>query len=76
MATVAPRGERANRGSQAKPKTSTAATNPPREEEIRLLAYRLYQRRCEAAIAGDAAADWIQAERQLANGGAAASAND
>jgi hypothetical protein len=76
MPTVAPRGERARKGEQAKSKSSTAAANRPSEEEIRLLAYRLYQRRCEAAIAGDAAADWIQAERQLANGGAVASAND
>ena len=72
MATVAPRVERARRSAQAK--TSTAAGSPPSEEEIRVLAYRLYQRRCEAAIAGDAAADWIQAESQLANG-EAASAN-
>jgi hypothetical protein len=76
VATVAPREERARRGEQAKPKTSTAAANRPSEGEIRLLAYRLYQRRCEAAIAGDAAADWIQAERQLANGEVAPSTND
>jgi hypothetical protein len=66
--------ERARRG-ETKPKTSTTAANRPSEEEIRLLAYSLYRRRCEAAIAGDAAADWIQAESQLANG-EAASAND
>ena len=74
MATVAPRVERARRSAQAK--TSTAAENPPSEEAIRLLAYRLYQRRCEAAIAGDAAEDWIQAERQLASSGPAESASD
>jgi hypothetical protein len=76
MATVAPRGERARRGGQANPKTSAGAASPPSDEKIRLLAYRLYQRRCEAGIAGDAAADWIQAENQLANGETAASAND
>jgi hypothetical protein len=33
-----------------------------------LLAYRLYERRCEAGIAGDAEADWMQAERELSQG--------
>ena len=35
------------------------------EEEIRLLAYHLYERRCQSGAAGDAAGDWIQAERLL-----------
>jgi hypothetical protein len=30
-----------------------------------MLAYSLYERRCEAGIAGDAEADWEQAEREL-----------
>jgi hypothetical protein len=33
-----------------------------------LLAYRLYERRCEAGIAGDAEADWMQAEHELSQG--------
>jgi hypothetical protein len=36
-----------------------------REEEIRLLAYDLWERRCASGTAGDAAGDWLQAERLL-----------
>ena len=64
MATVAGRGERARKDT---PKRSVAATTTPRDEEIRMLAYHLYERRCEAGAAGDAAGDWIQAERLLLN---------
>ena len=62
MATVAGRGERARKET---PKKSVTATNTPSEEEIRLLAYHLYERRCESGAAGDASEDWIQAERLL-----------
>lgn len=68
MATVASRSERARKGSRAKPTTSAPSNGRPSEEEVRLLAYRLYERRCAAGIAGDAEADWIQAERLLADG--------
>jgi hypothetical protein len=57
------------RHSQAKSKAPVAPTSAPHEEEIRLLAYRLYEQRRESGIAGDAAADWIQAERQLSSHG-------
>lgn len=39
----------------------------PSEDEIRILAYRLYERRLADGIGGDAAADWIEAERLLAD---------
>lgn len=68
MATVASRGERARKET---PKTD-APTNKLSEEEIRLLAYRLYQRRCESGTAGDAAGDWFQAQGLLSNSGPAA----
>jgi hypothetical protein len=65
MATVAGRGERARK---EPPKASGAPpTNKLSEEQIRLLAYRLYERRCEAGTSGDAVADWIQAEQLLSS---------
>lgn len=71
MATVAGRGERARKETL---KTPPAPTNELSEEETRLLAYRLYQRRCESGTAGDAAGDWFQAEQLLSNSAPAASA--
>jgi hypothetical protein len=62
MATVASRGERARKEASKAP---AAPTNKLSEEEIRLLAYRLYQRRCESGTVGDAAGDWFQAEQLL-----------
>ena len=62
MASVAGRGER---GRKDMPKGSAAPANKLSEEEIRLLAYRLYERRRESGSAGDAAGDWIQAEQLL-----------
>ena len=64
MATVASRAERARKET---PKASAAPPNKLSEEEIRLLAYRLYERRLESGAAGDAAGDWIQAEQLLSN---------
>lgn len=40
----------------------------PTEERIRVLAYQLYERRQADGASGDAATDWIEAERLLANG--------
>jgi hypothetical protein len=70
MATVAGRGERARKDT---PKTSPAPTNKLSEDEVRLLAYRLYERRCDSGTAGDAAGDWLQAEQLLQNSAPAAS---
>ncbi|HXS79273.1 MAG TPA: hypothetical protein VN818_03270 [Gammaproteobacteria bacterium] len=69
MATVAGRAERARKDT---PKRSAAPTNELSEEEIRLLAYRLYERRCESGTAGDAAGDWTEAEQLLSNSALAA----
>ena len=74
MATVESRGKQTRKHSRAKPKTSAAPTSSPSEDEIRVLAYCLYERRCQAGIDGDAAADWIQAERALLTGAPAARA--
>jgi hypothetical protein len=71
MATVTGRTERARKET---PKASAAPPNQLSEEEVRLLAYRLYERRRDAGAAGDAAGDWIQAEQLLSNSTAAASA--
>lgn len=40
--------------------------DPPSETDVRLLAYRLYERRLADGIGGDAASDWVEAERLLA----------
>ena len=64
MATVAGRAERARKD---EPKRPAAPTNKVSEDEVRLLAYHLYERRCESGAAGDAAGDWIQAEQLLLN---------
>jgi Protein of unknown function (DUF2934) len=37
----------------------------PSEDEIRIHAYHLYQRRLAAGLTGDEASDWVEAERQL-----------
>jgi hypothetical protein len=73
MATVAGRTERARKET---PKTSAAPTSKLSEEQIRVLAYRLYERRCESGAEGDAAGDWIQAEQLLSNSAPAASTKD
>ena len=66
MATLTTRGERARRDGQAKPK-AREPSSVPSEDDIRILAYRLYERRSESGVAGDATADWIEAERVLAS---------
>jgi len=72
MATVASRGERARKDA---PKSPIAPTSKLSEEEVRLLAYHLYERRCESGTAGDAAGDWIQAEQLLADAAAITKGN-
>ena len=62
MATVAGREGRARK---ATPRKSAAPTSSVSEDEIRLLAYDLWERRCASGIGGDAAGDWLQAERLL-----------
>ena len=62
MGTVAGRVERARKDT---PKRSAARTTKLSDDEIRVLAYHLYERRCESGTEGDAAGDWIQAEQLL-----------
>lgn len=40
----------------------------PSEDQIRIYAYHLYEQRREDGLTGDAASDWIEAERRLSNG--------
>lgn len=47
---------------QAKPDRTAAE---PSEEEIRLRAYFISERRRRFALAGDADSDWLEARRQL-----------
>lgn len=68
MATVAGRRERARKDT---PQTAAAPPSKLSEEDIRLLAYHLYERRCQSGATGDAAGDWIQAESLLLNTSAA-----
>lgn len=37
----------------------------PSDDEIRILAYHLYERRRADGLDGDSTADWIEAERHL-----------
>jgi hypothetical protein len=43
----------------------TAQTIAPTDEEIRLRAYLISERRHRLALPGDASADWLEAKRQL-----------
>jgi hypothetical protein len=64
---TAPIGRR-ERGVTAKG-TKQQETQPrkPSDDEIRILAYRLYELRRANGANGDAASDWIEAERLLAD---------
>jgi hypothetical protein len=46
-------------------KRRAPAKTEPSDDEIRILAYTLYERRAAGGQDGDAASDWIEAERQL-----------
>jgi hypothetical protein len=54
----------------AKPATSTKTSLPtkspgPSDEEIRIRAYFIAERRLQLSLPGDSAHDWIEAKRQL-----------
>lgn len=49
------------------PKRRASKKKEVSEDEIRILAYSLYERRCEDGIDGDATSDWIEAKQQLLN---------
>jgi hypothetical protein len=46
-------------------KRRTTKKNAISDDEIRILAYSLYERRRLDGIEGDAASDWVEAEQQL-----------
>lgn len=57
-------------GSAARKSTTTkaarpAASNRPSDEEVRVRAYLLAERRIRMALQGDPAADWLEAREQL-----------
>ena len=64
---AAPKKEKAP--SSAKPaaskKAASSKTAGPSDEQIRIRAYFIAERRHRLAIAGDSAHDWIEAKRQL-----------
>ncbi|HEY3518595.1 MAG TPA: DUF2934 domain-containing protein [Gammaproteobacteria bacterium] len=72
MATVA---GREGRSRKAAPKKAAAPTSNVSEDEIRLLAYDLWERRCASGTVGDAAGDWLQAERLLSTPAASTKGN-
>ena len=51
--------------SPAARKTKSAAPGKPSDEEIRLRAYFISERRRRFDLPGDASADWLEAKRQL-----------
>lgn len=62
MATItAGAHERPTKRSKAKPEKQAT----PSDEEVRILAYQLYERRSAHGLDGDPVADWVEAERLL-----------
>ena len=49
----------------SKKATSISALREPTDEEIRIRAYFLAERRMQLSLPGDSAHDWIEARRQL-----------
>ena len=58
-------GRRERRPTAKGAKQQEAPPRGPNEDEIRILAFRLYERRLVEGVSGDAASDWIEAERLL-----------
>jgi Protein of unknown function (DUF2934) len=57
--TATPRGPKGEKSSRTKPRTK------PTDEEVRIRAYFIAERRHRLALPGDASADWVEARRQL-----------
>jgi hypothetical protein len=55
----------AARKTKSRASAQTAQTIAPTDEEIRLRAYLVSERRHRLALPGDASADWLEAKRQL-----------
>lgn len=50
------------RGSRARPSPASGLTT---EQQIRSLAYEIYEQRRDTGMTGDSDSDWLEAERQL-----------
>jgi hypothetical protein len=61
----APRKKTTSATKTAGPKASSARTHEPSDEEIRMRAYFIAERRLQLSLQGDSAHDWIEAKRQL-----------
>jgi hypothetical protein len=59
--TTAGTRERPTKQSKARPQDQTTRS----EEEVRILAYQLYERRSTGGADGDPISDWVEAERLL-----------
>jgi hypothetical protein len=68
MTTVVSSKDLSRKSSRSAGKRSRKAAAPT-EEEIRILAYDLYERRQADGGRGDATSDWIEAERLLSGTG-------
>ncbi len=53
------------RASAPKKTSSSASIHEPSDEEIRIRAYFIAERRIQLSLQGDSAHDWIEARRQL-----------
>jgi hypothetical protein len=58
---------RAIKSTAAKKASSSASIHEPSDEEIRIRAYFIAERRIQLSLQGDSAHDWIEARRQLVN---------
>jgi hypothetical protein len=64
MATTASSRREKSKAAKASRRASQSASRPS-DDEIRILAYHLYERRQADGITGDPASDWVEAERRL-----------
>lgn len=56
---------RAAKPAASKKASTPASIRPPSDEEIRIRAYFIAERRTQLSLEGDSAHDWIEARRQL-----------
>ena len=56
---------RARRSATSKTASSPSSVREPSDEEIRIRAYFIAERRIQLSLEGDSAHDWIEAKRQL-----------
>ena len=61
--TISSRTEKTRQAKR--PTKMSRETDPPNDNEIRILAYQLYNKRLADGTSGDASADWLEAERLL-----------